>query len=102
MKLADSVVTALLAGFFLYSGFCMVNQLAFTNSTVYTCMIQEKNYYSGKYSYYEISVMDWNFSEDTISIRIPKTIYDNLEIGNTVKVSVQTGLLGMEYYELKI
>jgi len=101
-EIGHAFITATLFGFFLYTGFCMINQhFDFSEPVNYACTVENKTYHSGKTSSHDIDVTDWKNPDDTIDIQISKNQYDALEIGDTVTVSVYQGALHMEHYQLK-
>ena len=97
-----NIFPALLFGFFVYTGFCMINQyFDFSEPVNYACTVEDKTYHSGKSSSYDIAVTDWKNPDDTVDIEVVRNQYDALEIGDTVTVAVCQGALHMEHYQLK-
>lgn len=91
------------AATFSFSGFCTVNRtFDFSDPKVYTAVIENKNYSSGKYKHYDFYVEDWNNTGETIDVEVNAEDYRNAEIGDTVTIYEYSGALGMKYYKYSL
>ena len=101
--LTNSFLTAFFFGCFLCTGFFLINQnFDFSEPVTHACIVVKKEYHSGKYAYHDINITDWNDSDDVVTVKISKTQYDAVKIGDTVNITVYPGALHAEHYQLHI
>lgn len=69
--------------------------------TVYSAEVVDKRISTGKHTTYYVKVMPWGHHYDKEEISVSRTQYDEIGIGQTVKIDLQKGLFNIPWYYIE-
>lgn len=69
--------------------------------TVYNAKVVDKRISSGKHTSYYVKVTPWGHHYDKEEISVPRSQYDEIQIGQTIKIDLKQGLFNIPWYYIE-
>jgi hypothetical protein len=67
---------------------------------LYTATVQNKQIISGKSTTYELDLSSWGPKPGTNELDVSSSIYNQIQTGQTIKLKLKMGALGVRWYYL--
>ncbi len=95
----DIVFVILIALIYGYGGTCQINcAFDYSDTQVYNTTVLNKHAHHGRHDYYYLTLAPWGPEQQIKEVEDDGALYDQVKIGDTVKVNLKKGLLNIPWF----